>query len=129
MEELEDSMSEYKSAGFPGCLGSTDGVHISWDRCHSQQKMLHTGKEKYPTIAYNVTVNHRRYIMAGSKGFYGSYNDKTIVKYDTFISGIHKGKKYHDYKFNLRRKDGSLVEITGSPISHPDGKIEPGIFK
>ena len=43
--ELNDCMAEYAVAGFPGCLGSTDGVHVSWDRCHAQQKMLHTGKE------------------------------------------------------------------------------------
>ena len=48
--DLESCMSEYASAGFPGCLGTTDGVHVSWDRCHAQQKMLHTGKEKYPTV-------------------------------------------------------------------------------
>jgi hypothetical protein len=36
--DMESCMSEYASAGFPGCLGSTDGVHISWDRCHAQQK-------------------------------------------------------------------------------------------
>lgn len=115
-DELEDSMAEYKSAGFPGCLGSTDGVHISWDRCHSQQKMLHTGKEKYPTVAYNVTVNHRRWIMAASKGFYGSYNDKTIVKYDTFITDIRNGKQYSDYKFDLRKRDGKVTQITGAWI-------------
>jgi hypothetical protein len=39
-------MSEHTSAGFPGCLGSTDGVHISWDRCHAMQKMLHTGRNR-----------------------------------------------------------------------------------
>jgi Plant transposon protein len=97
--DLESSMSEYTSAGFPGCLGSTDGVHISWDRCHAMQKMLHTGKEKYPTIAYNVTVNHRRWIMASCRGFFGSYNDKTIVKYDAFINDIRHRKTFHDYNF------------------------------
>ena len=114
--ELDSCMSEYTSAGFPGCLGSTDGVHVSWDRCHAQQKMLHTGKEKYPTVAYNVTVNHRRWIMAVSRGFFGSYNDKTIVKYDPFISDIHKGKKYQNYKFDLRKRGGGVRQITGAWI-------------
>lgn len=111
--DLENSMSEYTSAGFPGCLGSTDGVHISWDKCHAQQKMLHTGKEKYPTVAYNVTVNHRRWIMAASRGFFCSYNDKTIVKYDSFINDIRNRKKYHDYNFTLRRKNGTVLPVTG----------------
>ena len=114
--DLESSMSEYTSAGFPGCLGSTDGVHVSWDRCHAQQKMLHTGKEKYPTVAYNVTVNHRRWIMAVSRGFFGSYNDKTIVKYDSFINDIRNRKKYQDYRFDLRRRDGTISAISGAWI-------------
>jgi Plant transposon protein len=113
--DLESSMSEYTSAGFPGCLESTDGVHISWDRCHAMQKMLHTGKEKYPTIAYNVTVNHRRWIMASSRGFVGSYNDKTIVKYDAFINDIRQRKTFHDYNLFLRR-NGMQLSITGAWI-------------
>ena len=114
--DLESCLSEYTSAGFPGCLGSTDGVHISWDKCHAQQKMLHTGKEKYPTVAYNVTVNHRRWIMSVSRGFFGSYNDKTIVKYDPFINDIRNRRKYHDYKFDLKNRDGTVTPISGAWI-------------
>ena len=112
--EMKESMSEYSKAGFEGCFGSTDGVHVSWDRCHSQQKQLHTGKEKYPTVAWNVTVNHKRWIMSVTKGFYGSYNDKTIVKYDNFLTSIHNKELYEDVKFNLRKRDGTILNLKGA---------------
>ena len=115
-DDLASTMSEYTTAGFAGCIGSTDGVHVSWDKCHAQQRQLHTGKEKYPTVAWNVTVNHRRWIMAVSKGFYGSYNDNTIVKYDKFITDIHEKKKYQDVTFTLHKRNGEDSILKGAWI-------------
>ena len=34
---------------------STDAVHIHWGCCPNSLRTLHTGKEGFPTLAYNVT--------------------------------------------------------------------------
>ena len=39
---------------------------------------LNKGKEGYKTRSFEVTVNHRRRVIAATKGFPGTYNDKTI---------------------------------------------------
>ena len=36
--EIEDSMSEYAAAGYPGCIGSTDASHIIIDKCYKHLK-------------------------------------------------------------------------------------------
>ena len=89
---------------------------MPWDSCHAQQRQLHNGKEKYPTVAFNVTVNHRRWIMAVSRGFFGSYNDKTIVKYDKFITDIHEKKKFQDVPYTLYNEDGVETIMKGAWI-------------
>jgi len=50
----------YKMVGLPGCIGSADVVHIGWDRCPAGLRSLFAGKKKTPTVAYEVTVDHRR---------------------------------------------------------------------
>lgn len=63
-----------------------------WRHAESCVWETRTGKEKFPTVAWKVTVNHRGWIMVVSKGYYGSYNDKTIVKYDKLITDIPEKK-------------------------------------
>jgi hypothetical protein len=41
-----------------------------------------------------------------SKGFYGSYNDKTIVKYDKFTTDIHEKKAYQVVTYTLYKENG-----------------------
>ena len=54
--------------------------------------------------------------MAVSKGFYGSYNDRTIVKYDKFITDIHEKKKYQDVTFTLHKRNGEDSILKGAWI-------------
>ena len=67
---------EYEKAGFPGVIGSVDCVHVRQWSIAANLKQTATGKEKYPSRAYEVIVNHRKLIIAVSPGFYGSWNDK-----------------------------------------------------
>lgn len=98
-EEIRACMMEYTASGFPGAIGSTDCVHIWWDRCYAGHKNMHKGKEGYPTRAYEVTVNHKRQILAATAGFAGTYNDKTIVRFDGFVDEVHNGKRYGEIGF------------------------------
>ena len=54
-DELEAVLHEYALLGMPGAVSSGDGVHIPWDRCPASWASSFTGKEKVPTVAYNVS--------------------------------------------------------------------------
>ena len=48
----------YKELGFPGEAGSVDCTHVRWGNRPAELANLYTDKEKVPTIAYEVTVDH-----------------------------------------------------------------------
>mmetsp|Transcript_75594 Transcript_75594/g.148370 ORF Transcript_75594/g.148370 Transcript_75594/m.148370 type:complete len:201 (-) Transcript_75594:189-791(-) len=128
-------MHEYTSAGLPGCIDSTDVVHCSWERRHAKNRNIYAGKEKFPTVAYEMTVNHKGRIQAVGRGFYGTCNDKTIVRFDAFVVDLHERRKYEDVEYTLTNADGLHEIMKGCyvitdngyhmwrclqcPISHP----------
>ena len=63
VEELRHISKTYAERGFPGACGSTDGVQIAWEGCPHAYRNSFTGKEKYPTLGFNVTVGHDRRIL------------------------------------------------------------------
>jgi hypothetical protein len=50
--------------------------------------------------------------MRATKGVYGSYNDKTIVRFDEFICAI-KGGKYESFVFKVYDESGNTHNISG----------------
>ena len=79
MEEMKKVSSVYERLGFPGCIGSVDCVHIPWDRAPAGLFNVCKGKEGYPTLAWECTVDHHLKVRAVTQSHYGSHNDKTIV--------------------------------------------------
>ena len=77
--------NQYAARGLPGCVGSVDCVHIGWDRCPAQYKNMYTGKEGYPSVAYEVICTARKFIQSVSCGHPGTRNDKHIVKTDPSV--------------------------------------------
>ena len=47
--EIDDSISEYAAAGFPGCIGSTDATHIIIDKCYKHLKNQNLGGKSSQT--------------------------------------------------------------------------------
>jgi hypothetical protein len=94
-EEFDHIMKPYAMVGFPGAVGCTDVVHIWWDKCPTSLVNLYTGKEGYPTIAYEMTCSHDGKILYCTPGFYGSQNDKSIIRFDGLISKLRAGKYSH----------------------------------
>ncbi len=86
--EIRRAVALYAQEGFVGCLGSTDGVHVSYDRCPAALRSCMVGKEGIPTVAYEVTVRHDRWIMHATRGFPGSWNDKSMSRYDSFLGKV-----------------------------------------
>ncbi|CAM9797584.1 unnamed protein product, partial [Pylaiella littoralis] len=66
-----------------------------------------TGKEGFPTLAFEVTVDHAGRAIGVTQEFTGATNDKTIVRYDAAVQTIRNNKVYKDREYKLRRADGT----------------------
>ena len=107
--------SIFASAGFNGCIGSTDGTHIGMHSCASWAAHSNTGhKLSIPSRTYNVTVTHWRQILSTTCGHPSTWNDKTIVLFDDLVRGVNNGDKYFDNEFKLLEYDmnGNVQEVT-----------------
>ena len=112
-DELSPILTMYAKNGFPGCVGSIDCVHIRWDNCPAKWRNMYRGKGAHPTISYEVTVSHDKTILFATIGHYGTRNDKTIVRFDGFVSAIHECGLYAEKTFNLYQCDGVEKEYKG----------------
>ena len=114
-EEVQKIANIYAMLGIPGAVGSTDCTHIPLGKCPVSWKNSCIGKEGFPTLSYSMTCDHTRKIMACTGGFPGSYNDKTIARYDSFISEVAQNPLFANFKYNLQTKDGA-IEKTGCSL-------------
>ena len=92
--EFRHILGQYEIGGLPGCLGSIDCVHLVWSNCPAAVLSQCKGKEKTPTVAFQVVVSHTRKILSKSQLFYGTINDKTICQYDDVVKQIKMRKVY-----------------------------------
>ena len=103
--DLQNCESEYAMAGFPGCIGSTDATHIPLDKVTASFQQTHIGYKmgsETATRTYNLTVNHRRQILHTTTGHPGRWNDKTLIRFDLFMSDLRDGASDQmiDFKLN-----------------------------
>ena len=104
-EELRRCEAEYAMGGLNGCIGSSDVCHVAWDRCRASLSNAATGKEGFPTLAFQIIVNHRRRILHSTGAFLGATNDKSIARLDPAFTEMHEGDGYaRNFKFNRDRK-------------------------
>jgi len=98
--------AEYNKAGFHGAVGSTDATHVLSERIGNSIANHHSGS-KLPGTArtFNITVNHRRRILSSTTGHPSRWNDKTLVRFDKFVTGIRNGKVLDDVEFQLLERD------------------------
>ena len=109
-KEARDHLTEFEMAGMPGCVGSWDGTHVVHERCSARLSRLHKGcKSKNPTRTFNLGVNHRRRILATTKGHPGAWNDKTLVLFDEFLTKVKSGETLEDVEFELLEESGGVV--------------------
>jgi hypothetical protein len=74
----------------------------------------HKEKEGYPTLSYEVTVDHTSKIIAVTHGFPGTRNDQTIVRFDGFVTDIHDGIRYKDDRYPMNTINGQQCEQKGA---------------
>lgn len=109
-DEIEQHMFEFKQAGMPGAFASTDATHIIHETCNWKSRRAHIGfKSKHATRTYNLTANHRRRILTTTRGNPGSFNDKTLILFDSFIQDVKSGRIHDDYTFELLEYRGEEV--------------------
>jgi hypothetical protein len=79
-EDAASHMHEMEQAWCHGSCGSTDGVHVTMEKCSHGLKQHHLGpKLSHIARSYNVTVNHRCCILSSTPGHPSRWNDKTLV--------------------------------------------------
>ena len=114
IDDAHYNSSLYKSAGFPGCVGSVDGTHVMLESCADWAQNKHKGyKLNKPSRNYNVACNHKREFLGCTRGFPATWNDKTTVLYDHFTRGIYNGEILSDYEFELNEYDqnGNIITV------------------
>lgn len=121
---LDHVMDQYSRMGFTGAVGSTDVTHVRWGMCPFNLGRSYTGKEGFPTIAYQVTVDHSGRALAVTEGFTGATNDKTIIRYDEAVRMIRESPEYRDRVFKLRMADGSWITRKGCYLLVDNGYHE-----
>ena len=93
---------EMKLAGIHSAVGSIDATHIVLEKCSNCLKNSHLGgKMKHAAETYNIAVNHCRQILSTTTGHPSRWNDKTLIRFDAFVSGIHEGTILNDVEFCL----------------------------
>ena len=100
-QQLEKVLDVFRKMGLPECIGSTDCVHLKWDRCPVSLNQVCSGKEGYPSLAYSCTVDHHRRILGSTSSFYGARNDKTIVRHDTYITDVRIKKVHEEVEYDM----------------------------
>lgn len=97
--EMDALSEQYAEVGLPGCKGSTDVVHLKCIRLPYSDTHLNTGKEGYPTVAFQVTSDHKRNAMQVNQIAHGAHNDRGIVKTDEFIVKANDGDLFQQDEF------------------------------
>ena len=106
----------FNKVGFPGCVGSMDAVHLAWEKCPYSLVGLFTGKEGYPTVAFNVIANHTGRIMHSTQFHPGARNDKTIVRYDEFVTRLRTEHEFTQFEYTLKDDDKNDVKCRGAYV-------------
>ena len=97
-------------------------THVKWDRCPYSLHRSYTGKEGYPTIAYQATVDYfTGRVQGATKGFAGAHNDKTIIRYDLAAQNIREHPQYTKQRIDLRRADGTVEQHKGNYLVVDNG--------
>ncbi|CAB1116573.1 unnamed protein product [Ectocarpus sp. CCAP 1310/34] len=113
-DELKEVERVFRKSGYPGAIGSTDCTHFRWPGGPSSEARMNTGKEGYPTVVVEATCDHTGRIIAATKSYPGSANDKTIIQRDKSIWRIRDEEPWSSLKYKLYNADGSETEYKGA---------------
>ena len=72
------------------------------------------GKESYPTLAFNCAVSHMREFFSCTNAYPGTWNDKTLVKLDDFITSLRCDAIFTEFEYELFDADGVAYTEKGA---------------
>lgn len=127
-DHLRRVLDTYARLGFPGAVGSVDCTHIFWDKCPVALSNLCKGKEKFPSLSFEVVVDHDRRIHSCTDGFVGTAPDSVIVVNDEYCRSIAEGR-FKDLKYSLYKEDGSFVTVEGGYLISDGGYPRHWMFQ
>eukprot|EP00804_Cyclotella_cryptica_P019193 CCRYP_006108-RA/>CCRYP_006108-RA protein AED:0.21 eAED:0.21 QI:0/-1/0/1/-1/0/1/0/331 len=112
-DDAKFHLHEFEMAGMPGAVASVDTTHIVHENCTYRLNRPHKGgKSKQTTRTFNLAAKHRCCILATTKGHPSSWNDKTLVLFDTFFSNVKHGRILEDNEFHLlKERNGKIIQV------------------
>ena len=104
-EEMKVILTENEARGFPGCIGSIDGMHWAWKNCPSGYAGQYKGKEKKPMMVMEAVASQNLRIWHTFFGTPGALNDINVLHrshlFDGLLAGASDSINYtingHDY--------------------------------
>lgn len=126
-EDEDKVVEDFHQLGFTGAAGSTDVTHVKWDCFPHSEQRLHTGKEGYPSIVYQATVDNSGRVLAVTTGFPGSFHDKMIIRFDSAVTKMKNDSVYKNRVFHPTAADGTTVECKGNYLLIDNGYHEVNI--
>lgn len=112
VEGIKQIMDDYERQLLPVRVGSIDVVHCKWSACPAGDKVRAKGKEKFPTVAFEVVTNNNREILGVASPQFGTRNDQHIVRLDPTVNKLRKGW-YKDLVWRYYDADGNVHQDRG----------------
>lgn len=132
--ELAKSSAVFETLGLPGCFGSIDGVKVHWDKCPAEKKNLCTGKEKFPSLAFQCIVNHARKIYHISNHYWGGCTDISMSYWDDVTRNLLLGtmdkvsEELENHIFITEDMDGNRTIWKGCYLISDQGYLKRSCF-
>lgn len=127
-DRLKRVLNTYARLGFPGAVGSVDCTHVYWDKCPVAMVNLCKGKEKTPSLSFEMVVDHERRIHSCTTGFVGTTSDKVVVVNDPYCRQIAEGL-YKDVEYSLYNEDGTFTTYKGAYLICDGGYTRLWMFQ
>ena len=86
-----------------------------------------TGKEGFPTLVFQVVVDHDRRIQYVSNYFYGANNDITICYNDLYTRQVLAGA-FKDVSYELYDANGKSLLVKGGYLITDGGYVDNIVF-
>ena len=77
---------------------------------------------------YNLAVNHRRQILHSTTGHPGRWNDKTLVRFDSFMSELWNGAFDSTMSFELKTNPVAAIGTQVNEQPAVDARTIKGAF-
>ena len=112
---LKQVLADYAALGLHGAVGSMDCTHVKWVLCPNKKRFRAIGKEGFPTLAFQVVVDHNRRVQSVSQSFMGATPDKTICVNHLFSLAAQNGSLEH-IEYELYNSFGDKYKCRGGYI-------------